>query len=278
MKFSVWQTSIAVLEFMRQERRLVARYGALPLILSFVVKLAVGGLVAALTLKGEGAMDNTTNAAILLAQSAAQLIILLPVTVFCLRLSVIGEDAAAGRPIFQIGRVEWQFLRLQLKAMAGYLGILAIIVGGALLLSRPGERGQPIFTILALLWLIGGAVGILMVLMRISMAFVASALDQPMTFRQSWNITRGYGWRLLGANGLLAIAGVAIYLLFLLVGFIFGAAGVIVSAQKLQGVLAGLQLVGSSLANFLILLATATLFGFVYRMLIAPPASAESPN
>lgn len=182
MKFPVFKTSFDAFEFLWRVRRLALRLGTLPLVLSLVVAFATESL-SNYVISSQPAVPSPDLRATYfsLGQGVLQLLIMLPITVVWLRLSVLGKAAAVGKPVFSFGGVERRFLGLQLQVLVGYVAGLAVTVLVTRYLLALSVNGPLYWSYIGVVWLAVCIVTLLVSLMRISLAFVASALDQPMS-------------------------------------------------------------------------------------------------
>jgi len=254
MKFAVWRTSVECIEFCWRERRLLLRFAGPPFI--------VAVLVSALAL---GAVTDQSYVAIA-GLALVQMLIFAPATITWYRIVVLGEDEARNRPVFTLGRLEWRMIAWQIGALAAF-GCLAVACGG-ITVWFANMNSLPI-TLLNVVWSIAWVIGILYALMRLGVLMALIAMDEPIDFKAIWRMTTGVTGRLFSCTALLGLAALVVGLGFKLLGFIVGTLGAITADSKLQKILVYIELVGNTLVNTLSVIFTATLFGFVYKMLTA---------
>jgi hypothetical protein len=278
MKFPVFWTTANVLEYCWRERRLIGRFAAWPLTIAVVLQfLAIGAV-------GVSAWNTSDleSPALYLPGLAnlAQMLIYLPLSVTWLRLVVLGTQEAEQRAIFTFGRTERRFIGWQLLC---FVGMVAFITAGvtttqAIMGDPDLIDANPTPALLAMGWTIIWILGVLLVLTRVTMVFVFAALDQPASFAAAWRMTKGLSWRLLGATLLLALAAVAVQLVFKLVGFILSAIAAIGAGTGISPLMMIISTIGSSITGLMFWLTSATLYGIVYNMLIKhePQPQAET--
>jgi hypothetical protein len=270
MKFPVWQTAVDVVDFLWRERRLLVRHGTLPFLLSLVIFVLAKGFGINLSQPQPADLPKGMLVALV------QVVIFLPMTVTWYRLSVMGPAEGEHRPIFALGRLEgrlllWQILLgLTVGGVAG-LAIIPVVVVYAILNSM-GLAGPA--TIVAGVLGVGVVIGALLVLARLSLVLVQAALDQPVNFKESWRMTNGVGWGIVGVLALLTLAIVTFNLLFALIAFIVGGIGAAASGSELEDFLIYFRMFGRSASGVLSGAAAATLMSFIYRILMT---QAEQP-
>lgn len=269
MKFPVWQTAVDVLDFLWRERRLLVRHGTLPFLLSLVMSVLVKGF----GLNVSQLQPSELPKVLLLA--AAQLIIFLPMTVTWYRLSTLGEAEGEHRPIFTLGRLEGRFLLWQINLgllVGGGTGLAIALLMVAYSIAGATGLGGPALVVCGLLG-VGVVIGALLVLARLSLVLVQAALGQPVHFKDSWRMTAGIGWRIVGVLMLLTLAITVFNQLFALVAFILGGIGAAASGSEIQEFLIYFRMIGNSLSGVLSGAAVATLMSFIYRIVMTHAAS-----
>ncbi len=270
MRFPVWQTAVDVLDFLWRERKLLVRHGTLPFLVS---------MSAFVIAKGFGIdMDRPQRDDIphLLLVLLVQLIIFLPMTVTWYRLSVLGE-AEGERPIFALGRLEGRFLLWQvlLGLLVGAGASVAIVPIAILyVVADAMGLGAQALVICAVLG-VGVVIGAFLAIARLSLVLVQAALGGPVHFKESWRLTKGIGWRIVSALGLIGLAILTFNLLFSLTAFIVGGIGAAASGSELENVLVYFRMVGRSASGVLSGAAVATLMSFIYRTVLTQAAPAE---
>lgn len=237
MTFGAWAMFKEVLSYCLRERRMLLRYGAIPFAVITAAVLA--------TPRPSDPTDLTQLNGLGLGLAAAiELLVCVPMVVTWYRMVVLGKDEAARRPLFTFGRREWRLLGWQLAVAVVTLAVLA--AGGGIVVAVYYAMGQGLAAILLCVLLgTAGILAALAVLNRISFVFALAATDQPVSFKTSWQLTRGLTWPLLWT--LMLIAG-AQSLVTSLANTIGGLPGAIIQAAAVVFAFA----------------AMATLFGLVY--------------
>ena len=264
MAFPVWQTSLDSLDFCWRERRALARFGAIPLIASIALSF-VGAAFG---------LSQTEVTPGLIVLGISQTLFFLPLTITCYRMVVLGPSEARKRPVFALGRLEWRLLWWQVQILIA-IGAIGLACYEMTLLIRElgGQLGYPdLFMAVNVVWTVSWLVGLILLMARLAMVLVLVALDRPVSFKASWQMTRGLAWRLLGGTMLIGVAG-------LLVGGIFsGVVKLIVLGLTSMGASLSFEpympLPGENFGRLVTMVAVAALFGFVYRKLTAEASSA----
>jgi hypothetical protein len=269
MKFPVWRTTLEVFDFLWRERAALVRFGLPPVAIIFIV-----GVILQLSL-GEAQWEQATAQVI---TAVAQALILLPVTVLWYRLTVIGEGELTGRPMFSFGPREWRLLGWQILILLIVFAVAIVCAAVTFVLTEFNQEQESIaFLAINIAWTIGWLLSLMLLMTRLSMMMVLAALDQPVSVKTAWHMTKGLSWRLLGATFLIVIAALLVGVLFKLFGFIVGTITAIATNSALSEILLALNTLGQTLASLVSLLGLATLFGIVYKSLKAQ-ASAEFEN
>lgn len=271
MRFPVWQTAVDVLDFLWRERRLLVRHGTLPFLVS---------MSAFVVAKGFGIdMDRPQGDDVpkLMLVLLVQLIIFLPMTVTWYRMAVLGEAEGEQRPIFTLGRLEGRFLLWQillgLLVGAGASAALVPIVVLYAVADAMGFGGQAM-VVCAILG-VGVLMGAFLAIARLSLVLVQAALGRPVHFKDSWRMTKGVGWRIVGTFVVIGLAMLTFNLLFSLIAFIIGGIGAAASGSELENVLVYFRMVGRSASGVLSGAAAATLMSFIYRIVLTQAAPAD---
>ena len=268
MKFPVWQTTLEVFDYLWRERRALVRFGLPPVatlfLLSVLLQLVLG--------------ENEANVQI--AQGIVgivQVVIFLPVTVTWYRMAVIGEAEARTRPLFSFGREEARLLKWQVAILAIVLVIAGVCSAVTILLNNYSqEDNSGIVMLVNIIWSIAWLFSLLVLMTRLSMVLVLAALDQPVSLKAAWQMTKGISLRLLNATALIAVAGFLVGGVFKLLGSIVSEITPVTTASVLDEILKALDALGQTVGGLITLLGVATLFGFVYLKLTGHTA-AETP-
>lgn len=283
MKIPVWRTTLEIFDVMWNERGLIARYGMFPLLLT----IAVSFTALALGIKTENPTRETALPLALLALT--QLLVYLRLSVTWYRTIVLGETAAQGRPLFTLGRLELRFLLWQVLlglAVGLFLAVAATVIG--IIYFGAQAVGQKVAGMVsAVIFGVSAFVGALLIMARLSLVLVFAALGQPVKFKLSWLMTEGLGWRLLGVLALIALPMVVLGLLVKLVAFAIGPITAMVAGGSLKLIVPYFAVLGQCVIELLLVVAAATLFGIVFKLLTAQalnipagdaPASAPRPQ
>ncbi len=256
-KFPVWQTAMDALDYCWTHRRLMERYGLIPVVI---------GILANWLLLALGVTQSEPSA-VLFAALGVQLLVLLPPTVAWYRTVVYGEDAAL-RPMFTFSHLEVRLFLWQLIAILA-LGIGAmtafVVIGGlgAAVRSIAGEQAA-----IALVFVpLGFAALVFFILTatRLSMVYALAALDTPVSFRIAWALTKNIVWRLTGAMIVITLAVVLLGALAELLAWMVGAVIATVRGSEISGVVPYVRAVAQQPVSMIWLFGIATLFGFVYK-------------
>ena len=279
MQFRVWQIVADAFDYCWRERAAVVRFGTIP----FLAVLVASGLLHGFFPQAEAPPARTgIPAPVLLAglgYSLIHLIVYLPMYVTWYRMVVLGKGEAA-RPRFVLGRREgrmfwWQVLVIVIAIVTSVVGGVAIAIVFLALRAVAGPIGGGVAAVILGVALVAF---LLMLVVRLSMASVLVATDQPVSLKVAWTMTRGMGWRLLAAVVLIGIASLLFGLFWRLIAFLVGAVGAMIAGTTVHAIVPYLNLVGDAAAGLIVFLGSATLFGFVYRMLMGQPADAEAAS
>lgn len=236
MTFGVWAMFKEILTYCAGNRNTLLRHGAIPFI---VIAIATWLMPRYL---GPSAPAGSRGIGVGLV--VAQLLVCVPMIVTWYRMIVLGQEEAARQPVFTFGRREFRLLGWQLAVAVA--GIAAFGAGAGILTGVYYGAGQGALAIILCIVLgAGGLLGALAVINRISFVFALAATDQPVSFKASWEMTRGLTWPLLGTLLLIVLAQSLVVTL----------------VNPLGGVVAA---VIHSAATVFTFAAMATLFGFVY--------------
>ena len=91
-----------------------------------------------------------------------------------------------------------------------------------------------------------------------------------MSVKESWRLTRGLSWRLLGAFILVGLTGIVMAAVSQLVAFLVGAAIALPAGITLGKIVPYLNVLGANVCSMIVIFALATLFAFIYRDLTTP--------
>jgi len=276
MKFPVVRTTVSVLDYCWRERKLAMHFGVWPLLIVLVLNVAAVALIGREALSvPEGTMPDEKFFILPLAINLIQMAVYLPLSVTWLRLVVLGEEAARSRSIFTFGPAERRFFGWQIASFFAALAILAIGLGStyalAMLIEDPtllSENTKIFLGFLALGWMCIWGAALLVGLMRVTMIFVFAALDQPVSFRAAWTMTAGFTRLLLGATILLALASVAVSLLFKVVGFGVGSLASVITGSEIDLIALAITTLGGCVTSLMFWLTASTLYGLVYKMIV----------
>jgi hypothetical protein len=197
--------------------------------------------------------------------------------------------AAVYRLIFRHDDTRFGYLRLgadELRLMGLtviYLGlVMGLVVGmtlaSALLMALASVAGPAVAGFVGLVaWLFSVGL-VIFVLVRLSLAPVATFAERRLAIFESWGLTRGQFWRLLGAY-VLAIACIAVIGLLVLVVF-SAVAGVVVlmTGGKISDVGAILNADQTSLRSYfsvgiIAYMIVSSIFSALYNAVIAAPGA-----
>jgi hypothetical protein len=258
MKFPVWQTVKDVFAFMWRERRTLMRFAPVPTISLFLVTMATQYITST---NGRG------GTLIDIVSGAFEVVVFLPITVMWYRFVVLGPAETAGRPQMSFSRREWRLLSWQLAivAITVVIAFACFAITQVLIDFADSRASMPIFFV-GYIWTVAWFISILLMLTRLSMALVLVALDQPVSFKAAWHMTRGVAGRLFGAILMVGLGVVPVLLFFELAARGIGYFTMSADSQILS-VSHALRVVGQTLSTLFMLLGSATLFGFVYMKL-----------
>lgn len=268
MKLPVWRTTLDVFFFMWDERRTAVRFGLPPVLVLFVLGVLLQVVM------GTGEREAAVAQGIV---GIVQIFIFLPVTVTWYRLVVMGETDANARALFTFGKREWRLLvwQILILVLVGALAFVCLMVTLALKSAYDVSNAVALLAV-NILWSVGWVVAVLMILTRLSMVLALAALDQPVSLKAAWHMTRGLTGSLFSATALIGVASAAVVALFQLIGFVLGVFTAIATESALGEILRLLQTFGESLGTLISLLGIATLFGFVYKSLTAEAAASAA--
>ncbi len=188
--FQVWRAVTDSFAYCWRQRRLMERYGIIPLVL---------GLGLAWTLLYLNVAPDERTAARFSGDILAFLIGI-PPAVAWYRLIVYGEEAGR-RPIYTFTRLEirmvlWQILfvfPLFLAVLAAAIPVAAVAAIGKMIWGDVGAYA------LAAPVGIGALAWVLYVVTRLSLVIAMAALDTQASFKRAWHMSAPVAWRLTGA-------------------------------------------------------------------------------
>jgi uncharacterized membrane protein YidH (DUF202 family) len=216
------------------------------------------------------------------------MIVIAPILVLGLAVQSI-MAAAVYRLIFRHDDGRFGYLRLgadELRLMGLtviYMGLIiglfvAVSVVSGLVVAAAalaGSAAQALAGMLALAVAMGGMV---FILVRLSLAPVATFAERRLAIFESWHLTRGYFWPLLGAYAL-ALACIAV-IGFLILAVFSGIAGAVMllSGGQLSDVNAMMNPADSSLKHYLsagliAYMVVSSVFSALYNAVIASPGA-----
>lgn len=269
MKFRVWSTVVEAFDYCWQERRAMVRFGWIPVVIVIAATIALEALGMGKSMSTD--MNDPRAQGTMFVLGIIQAIVFLSVSVTWYQKVVLGDEAAAQRPVFSLGRLEMRMFGWQIAVIAGLLvvgviGAFAIIFIYGLLAASGQEIAAVAVAIIlgaALLLVLGFAA------LRFAMVLVLVALDKPVHVRDAWRLTDGVGWRLVGAVTLTTIGGAILGVVSHLVVLVIAMIVAIALGTAADQVTPYLDAVVTSVIGLLIFLVGATVFGFVYRIVTA---------
>lgn len=286
-KFPVWGTAMDAMDFVWQHRRLAWRFGGIPLGVGIIASWALIGFKVP---QSEPSLELFTIAAL-------QVLVFLAPTVTWYRLVAYGEEEAARRPVFTLGRLEirvllWQILLflllIAITAPLFFVGAWLVTpvanalksLGGEALVASALTRGDAFVIAVFAPAALGAAVLMLVVGARLSMVVALASLDTPAGFKRAWRLTRGVAWRLTGALIVIILAIVLFIALAELLAWLLGMILAIAADTGAAETLPFVRVVAQAAINLAGLFAMATLFGFVYtlRADMTEPAADPPPS
>lgn len=269
-RFPVWQTAMDALDYCSKRHRLMERFGWIPLLVGIAASWAL------LWFK----IPMAQPSAELFAVALLQLLIFLAPTVTWYRIVAYGEQEAASRPIFTLGRLEIRLLLWQILFLLGLIVPFAIaggIIGGVIALARM-FGGDIAAAIVAAPLVAVGAVAFVVTATRLTMILALAALDEPTGFKVAWKMTRGIAWRLTGALIIVILAILLFLALAELVAWLLGMTVAMATYRQSADVLPYVRAAAQAVVNLVGMFAIATLFGFVYRMRASLQTPADDPS
>jgi len=216
------------------------------------------------------------------------LILAAPVLIFAMAVMSI-TAAAVYRLIFRHDDARFGYLRLgadELRliglSVIGFVLTIGLVVGVSMVggialaiisLAFPAAaQAMSVPTAIICLFIVGA------ILVRLSLAPVATFAERRITIFESWSLTRGHFWPLLGAY-VLAIACIAVIGILILV-VSFGVAGVVVllSGGQLADVQGAFTAKGNTLRSYLSVgvvayMIVSSVFSALYNAVIAAPGA-----
>ena len=226
MKFPVWSTVVEAFEYCWRERAAMVRFGWIPTLIVMALSIALTALMMSLPLQ---ASTDDQKKLVNALSGLVQALVFLSVSVTWYQKVVLGDQAAAQRPMFALGRLEMRMLGWQLLAIFAFA---VVGIGGAFVIvaiySAVLAGGQEMAAVAVAIGL-GAALllAIMFTAMRLAMVLVLVALDKPVALRAAWHMTDGLGWRLCGAIGLVTIGSGVLSLVGYALGLLFGMIGAI---------------------------------------------------
>lgn len=256
-KLPVWQTAMDAMDYVWRHRRLALRFGAIPLVV---------GMIASWAMIWFEVSTNEPSAE-LFAIAIVQMLIFLAPTVTWYRIVTYGEQEAAVRPVFTLGRLEVRLLLWQILVIIGLIlpfGIAGALVAG-LSATVKTHFGDLAAIAVAVPFAIAGVIAFAVVGTRLAMMLALASLDTRAGFKPAWRLTRGIAFRLTGALALIILAVVLFVALAELMAWLIGMIVAIATAATASQILAYVRVPAQAVINLAGLYATATLFGFVYK-------------
>jgi hypothetical protein len=222
------------------------------------------------------------------AQLLDALILVAPILILGLTIQCV-MAAAVYRLIFRHEDTRFGYLRLGADELR-LIGLTIIYFGLAMALMLGLTIGAAIITSLAAMAgtgaaaLVGMAVslfsaGILVfVLVRLSLAPVATFAERRLAIFESWTLTRGQFWRLLGAYGMALACIAAIGFLLIVVFTAVAGVAVMSTGGQLADVAAAFTADETSLRSYLRVgviayMLVSSIFSALYNAVIAAPAA-----
>lgn len=199
--FQAWRAVTEALVYCWRRRRLMERYGIIPLML---------GIAVAWTLLYFNVAPDARTAARFGGEFLAFLINV-PPAVAWYRTVVYGEDAGR-RPMFTFTRLEvrlmlWQILFVFPLIIAVVVAVIPVVAVGALGKMMGGDlAGYALatpFAVAAFVWFF-------YVVTRLSLVMAMAALETRASFRRAWDMSAPIAWPLTGAVFLLVVCLVLI--------------------------------------------------------------------
>lgn len=197
--------------------------------------------------------------------------------------------AAVYRLIFRHDDTRFGYLRLggdELRLMALTVIYILMIIGLVVAVTMVAGIIVALASVggAAIAGFVGAATGlfslgiIIYVLVRLSLAPVATFAERRLAVFESWTLTRGYFWPLLGAYALALACIVVIGLLIVLVFTFVAGAIVLALGGKLTDVSAMVKPQGDSLSSYLSIgliayLLVNSIFSALYNAVIAAPGA-----
>jgi hypothetical protein len=260
--FEVWRAVTDAFAYCWHRRRLMERYGIVPLIL---------GIAVAWTLLHFNVAPDERTVARFSGEILAFLINI-PPAVAWYRTVVYGEEAGR-RPIYTFTRLEvrmvlWQILFVFPLFLAVIIAAIPVAAAGAVGKLLWGDAGgyalAAPFAVVALAW-------VMYVVTRLSLVIAMAALDTHASFGRAWRMSAPIAWRLTGA--------VLVLIVFLVPIGLVG-----IGIEKLFEPHAAAPYLGAAIdavMGLIGLFVLSTLFGQVYRRFaetetapVDPPAPA----
>lgn len=269
-KFPVWQTAMDALDYCWDRRRLMERYGLIPVVIT---------VLSSWSLLALGVSQSEPSAG-MFAVLIIQMLVMLPPTVSWYRIVVYGEQAAA-RPMFTFTRLEvrlllWQIVATMALLLGGAVAFLVIAGIGAGVREAAGEPAA-----IALVFVpmgLAALVFLILIATRLSMVYALAALDTPVSFGIAWALTKHIAWRLTAAAIVITLAIILLGAFSELVAWIVGAGIAIIRGSEISAVVPYVRVAVQQPVSMIWLFGIATLFGLVYKSRVETlPAPMDPP-
>jgi hypothetical protein len=189
---------------------------------------AVAGTIATLIARGHGGGANSLQAVFGLIGAALGFLLILALgsavlgaIVSCAVYRAVLEPEDSGLLYLRLGPSELSLLLVnfvQGLVISGVQALITIPLGILTVISGGGHGDVSSLAIGGLLRLVSYGV-VIWLYLRFSMAGPLTFRDRRFRLFESWAMTRGQGWRLLGVAALVGVTGFGIYLVLSMVGF-----------------------------------------------------------
>jgi len=258
----VFLTIKQILAMCWRERLVALKFGAIPLAINLILVVAFA----------EAAAPTFASYATNVAVSLVSILAFAPFCVAWYRMVLLGKSDIELRPVFTLTGREFRFFgwTLMISLLAGLTSVIAIFVGAGIVIGLSAI--SPILGVIAgFIMVAAWGVIWLWILSRWSIALAMTAAGDPARLQTAWDLSKPYGWSMVGMQSIMASA-IVFFSIICLAGVIPDL--VAASRAKIEPPASALLTVNivASIGGAILLWLTSTMYALVYRRITRGPA------